>query len=197
MVAANKPALHIVRSATPVYQLRIALADSHPVIWRQLLVPGSITLAMLHMVFPHAMGWRGSHLHAFTIHGVDYGQPDADFPEDVPLVDERTMTLANAVSVGEHFSYLYDYGDNWQHAVTVEALHPADATLVAPLCLAGSHACPPEDVGGMPGYYALLEILSDPAHDEYQEMLEWCGDSFDPAVFDRAETNQRLARLKL
>ena len=197
MVTGMKPHLHIVRSSVLVYQLRIALTDSEPLIWRQLLVSGSVTLATLHVIFQHAMGWRGSHQHEFVIRGACYGQPDPDFSEIVSVLDEQTVALGSLVNVGEHFSYLYDYGDDWQHDITVEALHPADVTSVTPLCIAGANACPPEDVGGIPGYTDFLDILSDPSHDEHLSMLEWCGCGFDPAVFDQAETNRRFAGLKL
>jgi hypothetical protein len=197
MVTGTKPHLHIVRSSMPVYQLRIALADSEPLIWRQLLVSGAVTLATLNVIFQHAMGWRGSHRHEFVIGDTRYGQPDPDHPETVPVIDEQTVTLSGLVKVGEHFSYLYDFGDDWQHDITVEALLPADVTSVTPLCIAGANACPPEDVGGIPGYVDFLDILGDPSHDEHQETLEWCGGGFDPAVFDQAETNRRLAGLKL
>lgn len=196
MVTGTKPHLHIVRSSVPVYQLRIVLTDSEPLIWRQLLVSGSVTLATLHVIFQHAMGWRGSHQHGFVIGDVCYGQPDPDYSETVPVIDEQTVTLSNLVKVGERFSYLYDYGDDWQHDITVEALLPADVTSVTPLCIAGANACPPEDVGGIPGYTDFLDILSDPSHDEHLSMLEWCGGGFDPTVFDQAETNRRFARLK-
>jgi hypothetical protein len=58
MVTGTKPHLHIVRSSVPVYQLRIALTDSEPLIWRQLLVSGSTTLATLHVIIQHA--WDGA-----------------------------------------------------------------------------------------------------------------------------------------
>jgi len=196
MVTGTKPHLHIVRSSMPVYQLRIVLTDSEPLIWRQLLVSGSVTLATLHVIFQHAMGWRGSHQHGFVIGDACYGQPDPDYPETVPVIDEQTVTLSGLVNVGEHFSYQYDFGDDWQHDVTVEAILSADEAPVVPLCLDGGNACPPEDVGGIPGYVDFLDILGDSSHDEHLSMLEWCG-GFDPAVFDPAETNRRLAGLKL
>jgi hypothetical protein len=40
-------------------------------------------------------------------------------------------------------------------------------------------ACPPEDVGGSPGYLEFLEAIINPSHNEHQQMLEWCGGSSD------------------
>lgn len=196
MVTGNKPPLRIVRSSASVYQLRIVLTDSEPVIWRLLLVPAAVSLATLHVIFQHAIGWRGSHQHEFVIGDTCYGQPDPDCSDIAPVIDEQTVNLTGLMKVGQRFSYLYDYGDDWQHDVTVEALLPRDAVPCAPFCLDGGNACPPEDIGGIPGYSTFLEALGDPSHDGHQEMLEWCGGGFDPSAFDRVETNQRLARLR-
>ncbi|MCC7318244.1 MAG: hypothetical protein IT219_06890 [Bacteroidales bacterium] len=35
--------------------------------------------------------------------------------------------------------------------------------------------CPPEDCGGVPGYYRLLEVMADPKHPDYADMLDWLG----------------------
>ena len=66
-----------------------------------------------------------------------------------------------------------------------------------PLCLAGANACPPEDVGGPPGYVDFIEAISDPRHDEHEAMLEWCGGGFDPYAFDLDMVNAELAQIKL
>jgi hypothetical protein len=38
------------------FQLKITLEDIRPLIWRRVLVPGSIRLAKLHDIFQVAMG---------------------------------------------------------------------------------------------------------------------------------------------
>jgi hypothetical protein len=197
MAQARKPALRIVRSSAPVYQLRIELCYTDPVIWRQLLVPGSVKLSKLHVILQLAMGWEGGHLHEFVIGEASYGEPDPDFPSDLPVEDEKKVTLAKVLGARKTFTYLYDYGDDWQHRVKVEKVLPPDLDLPYPRCLDGGNACPPEDVGGVPGYYEFLEVLNDPSHEEHQTMLEWCGGSFDPAAFDLDEVNQRLSEVKL
>jgi hypothetical protein len=65
------------------------------------------------------------------------------------------------------------------------------------LCLAGENACPPEDVGGIPGYYEFLEAISDPNHEEHQQYLEWYDGYFDPSQFDLHITNAQLKHIKL
>ncbi|WP_232624501.1 plasmid pRiA4b ORF-3 family protein [Paraburkholderia ginsengisoli] len=91
---------------------------------------------------------------------------------------------------------IYDFGDNWQHRVKVEKILPPDSDLRSPICLAGRNACPPEDVGGGPGYIEFLEAITDPSHEDHEQLLEWCGGSFDPDAFDLAAVNERLSEFE-
>ena len=58
----------------------------------------------------------------------------------------------------------------------------------------GERACPPEDVGGVPGYARFLEALQDKEHDEHEQMREWIGGSFDPENFDAGEATKRMKK---
>lgn len=197
MAQAHTPALRAVASPAPVYQMRVELLHIKPAIWRQILIPGSLRLPKLHVVLLWTMGWEGGHLHEFVIGHTHYGEPDHDFPSDPPMVDEARVTLSKALGALKSFIYLYDYGDNWQHRVKVEKVLPPDADLRSPRCLAGRNACPPEDVGGVPGYIEFLKAINDPSHEEHQLMLEWCGGRFDPGAFDLDAVNRRLSQIKL
>lgn len=42
-----------------------------------------------------------------------------------------------------------------------------------PALLDGAETAPPEDVGGLPGFYEFIKIYRDPEHPEHQEMKEW------------------------
>lgn len=197
MAQARKLALRVVSSPVPVYQLQIELRYTDPVIWRRLLVPGSVKLSKLHVILQRVMGWEGGHLHEFVIGETGYGEPDPDFPSDLPVEDEKKVTLEKALGTRNTFTYLYDYGDDWQHRLKVEKVLPPDVDLPYPRCLDGDNACPPEDVGGVPGYYEFLEAIKDPTHDEHEAMLEWYGGSFDPTAFNLDEVNLRLSEVKL
>lgn len=65
-----------------------------------------------------------------------------------------------------------------------------------PACLAGERHGPPEDCGGLPGFYNLLEAISDPAHEQHEELRDWLGGEFDPEAFSVDEVNRQLARLQ-
>ena len=63
------------------------------------------------------------------------------------------------------------------------------------MCLDGQRACPPEDVGGTPGYEEFCQVLADPDHDEFQHLVEWSGGSVDPEEFSLAAVNIALQRV--
>ena len=148
-----------------------------------------------------AIGWTNSHLHQFICGERMYADPRAGFDEyegDPPVRDEKKFTVAELLTdVHQGLVYEYDFGDSWEHLVTVEKILPADASTVASaFCLAGSRACPPEDCGGIGGYMELLKALKNKKHPEHRSMKEWLGRPFDPEFFDLATTNDWLRKLK-
>ena len=74
---------------------------------------------------------------------------------------------------------------------------PAELKLQFPMCLAGAGACPPEDVGGTPGYADFLQAISDPEHPEHDDMTAWIGRPFDPSAFNVQEAQDLLYEIKL
>lgn len=180
-------------NAQNYYQLKISLAGSKPEIWRRIAVPSAIRLDRLHDVIQKAMGWLGYHLHDFRAGGEVYGTPD---PE-LEMLNESKFTLKDiAPQEGNRFIYDYDFGDSWQHEVTVEKILPPDPSLKSPVCLDGKNACPPEDCGGIYGYYNLLDAIKDPKHEDHESMKDWIGGDWDPKAFDRNGVNAKLRKLK-
>lgn len=179
-------------------QLKIELRHIEPLVWRRILVPESLTLAQLHVILLQAMGWKGGHLHEYEIARLRYGQPDPDWPTSEPLHDERKYRLKPLIESGlRRFTYLYDFGDHWEHLIKVEDVVLPKAGAPAIQCLAGANACPPEDVGGEPGYADFLAILANPDHEEHDHMKRWVGRPFHPTAFDLAEVNERLAEIRI
>ena len=198
MATTRNVPLRVVKAPTPIYELRISLLHVKPVIWRRILVPGTINLPKLHVTLLWTMGWAGGHLHEFIIGHDHYGTPDPDFGDMGPAVQpEHRFTLASTTRGLKSFTYLYDFGDGWEHRITIVNIRAVDAKLTSPLCLDGANSCPPEDVGGPPGYVDFLEAIGDPAHDEHETMLKWCGGAFEPTAFDCDHINERLRQIKL
>lgn len=133
------------KKAQSVYQLKITLKDIRPPIWRRVQVRSDATLGHLHWVIQHAMGWTNSHLHLFTIRGVDYGKPvpKSDFDE-LELRDEQSVKLSKLIAEeGFRFSYLYDFGDDWEHEILVEKVLTAEPDASYPICIQAKRRLPP------------------------------------------------------
>jgi hypothetical protein len=187
---------------TLLYQLKITLRRSKPPIWRRLVVRADMRLDRLHTVIQIVMGWTNSHLHQFSAGSgfalTYYGTPDPECDAmGSQTLNEKRYTIADlAPAARRKFGYEYDFGDSWEHQITVEKVVPPDAAFKHPVCLAGANACPPEDCGGLGGYYNLIAILSDPKHPEHEETKGWLGGGVDPAEFDLDGVNAVLKRLK-
>lgn len=110
--------------------------------------------------------------------------------------DERKMRLCElAPAVKSKFIYEYDFGDGWEHDIEVVKIGPPAEGVKYPVCIEGKLACPPEDCGGIWGYYEMLEALKDPKHEQHKEFTEWIGGKFDPERFDLKKINTALAKL--
>lgn len=180
-------------STKTIHQLKITLGDIRPPVWRRVQVPSTITLGELHLVIQAAFGWWDYHLHEFEINGIRYGTDDGEGWGDPPK-DEHRAKLERLAPVGGKIGYVYDFGDNWKHTITVEKVLPADPRATYPACVAGKRACPPEDCGGTWGYADFLEAIANPDHQEHKAMLEWVGHPFDPEHFDRGDFQSNLER---
>jgi hypothetical protein len=186
-----------IASSQDIYQIKVTLLGTKPPIWRRLLVPSTLSLARLHDVLQTTMGWAGGHMHEFRTADRHFGIPD---PEDrsmgMQVENERSIRLSSVLRrAGAKLIYTYDFGDNWEHAVVLEKLLPAQLSLDLeyPICIDGKLACPPDDCGGIPGYYELIEALADPEHDRHEEISEWITDGFDPRAFSVENVNQMLS----
>jgi hypothetical protein len=177
-----------------VYELDIRLTGIEPPIWRRIVVSDKISLAALHHVLQVVMGWEHSHLHEFIVGETHYGEPDPEFGDD--MKDDRYVRLRDiAREKGASFLYVYDFGDGWQHRVTVEDISPRTEYSLVPRCLDGKRACPPEDSGGIGGYQNLVEALRDRRHPEHRELRMWAGPHYDPELFSVQAVNSALAAL--
>ena len=181
-----------------IFQIKITLKGTKPPIWRRLQVKSNTRMADLHLILQRVMGWYGGHLHQYIVGKRPFqqhiGTRDEDaFGETFDVTDETRVKLSDIVT-GEKFkfTYEYDFGDGWEHELLVEKILPVDPKARYPLCLAGKLHCPPEDVGGVWGYYDFLNAIKDETHLEHEDQLEWVGGDFDPEHFDVEEVNQML-----
>lgn len=182
-----------------VLQFHIELAEIEPIIWRCIQVPSKYSFWDLHVAIQDAMGWLDYHLHAFRIKMphkrklTEIGIPTDDYLDqqttpgwEVPLTDYFQ-------EIGSSALYLYDFGDEWHHNVLLEGVLLKDKKAKYPRCIRGERACPPEDCGGVSGYYDLIDILKNPKHTDYNGHIEWLKEHaknyypYDPNYFNPEE----------
>lgn len=157
-----------------VLQLRVTLLHVRPAVWRRVLVPADLTLNDLHSVLQHAMGWEHVHLHRFEM----FSEIDATSPLRNFLRAERDWV-----------TYVYDFGDEWEHEVRVEKMRSGRVTVPQlPWVLAGARACPPEDCGGPWVYMDMLRRKGN-------RQRSFLPRGFNPSKFDRAEINEDMPPL--
>ena len=163
-----------------IARLHVTLDDVEPPVRRVLDVPAEIRLDRLHTALQAALGWADYHLWEFRAGDVGWGIPDPGWPEG-PL-DARKITLWEAVedTGAETLTYLYDFGDGWEHTIKILRFDDAEPGRKHPVLVEASGRCPPEDVGGPWGYADFLDAIADPDHEQHDDAREWYPDDFDP-----------------
>jgi len=115
--------------------------------------------------------------------------------EDRIHVDYLMLKLSDLLKKEkDEIGYEYDFGDGWLHNIVLEKIPVSDPGVNNPQCTAGKRNCPPEDCGGPFGYSNLLTVISNPRHEEYEEMMKWTGGNFDPESFDKETINDLLKK---
>ncbi len=193
------------------YRVRVDLKETDPPTWRRLEITSDLNLAEVHDILQVAFGWTDSHLHGFAA-GPEFYSAEAErylcpFDEEegehegVPEAQVRLdEVLAKA---GDTLSYAYDYGDGWEHLMTLEAALPRPDDAPRAVCTGGQRDGPAEDCGGV-GSYELIAAATDPSRPDHAvarlDFAEVFGDEVEPGdfqttPFDINEINAALQRL--
>jgi hypothetical protein len=183
-----------------IARIKISLNDIKPVIWRRVEVPLASSLKALHEVIQAVMLFENYHLFQFDIgkRGEErhYGIPDPDGGDWIKVADAKNMKLGTVIDNGfKTFAYTYDFGDNWEHTILIEAVGAADPAHDYPHFIDGSRRAPPEDCGGWPGFENFLEAMTKPRHPERKNLIQWYGRVFNPDDIGLADINARIAKL--
>jgi len=178
------------------FYFKIQLKEvAKPPVWRKIVVPQHISMLKFHAVIQAAFGWKNYHLFEFIPAGRNVR------PISIPNEAEPNVLNASRISLksvfqekGQKCLYVYDFGDDWVHGITLELI--TDEKIRQADCLAGRGKCPPEDCGAVLGYDSLKKILADPKNSEHQEMKDWLGlgtnDAWDANEFDLEETSETV-----
>ena len=185
-----------------VVPIRIELQYTKPRVWRRVEVPLSFTLWEMNAVVQTVFDWEGwDHLWAFQLMRRDlsrygmsphlgWGPESADEMQIKTLLDWDIKKLL----------YIYDFGDSWEHLLTIMRILDADPRIKYPRLVAGANPAPIEDLGGISGYYRLLEVARDPNHPEREYYEDRYSKSFLNDLvnehFDKERTDSRLKSLR-
>ena len=126
-------------------------------------MPTSITLTVLHDIIQAVMGWFDYHLWEFTIGNQKYGLPmDEDWGSRQCLMAGKVRLRGVLQPRKTVIDYTYDFGDQWEHRLTVTDIRAGEPEVSYPRYIGGERNGPPEDCGGIPGFYEWLEAIADP-----------------------------------
>lgn len=182
-------------SFNEIATVRIELRDTDPLIWREVEVPTSVTLKVMHDIIQVVMGWFDYHLWEFTVAKRRYGLPmDEDWGTE-PRIEAARVRLRDVLKPGRTtIAYLYDFGDSWDHKLTVTAVRQGEPGIEYPRYIGGEWNAPPEDCGGIPGFYETLDAIADPDHPNHADAVEWF-DEYDPKLIDDEPIKYALSRI--
>ena len=158
-------------------------------------MPTSITLKVVHDIVQVTMGWFDYHLWEIVIDGQTYSLPMDEDWATAPRKPASRTRLREVIAPGTtRIEYTYDFGDNWEHILVVSDVRAGDPGTPYPRYVAGERDCPPEDCGGITGFYDMLEARADPEHPEHAAICEWL-DGYDPNELDVFPIEGALSRI--
>lgn len=187
------------------YQFKIQIKGIiKPPVWRKIIIPADFTFLRFHNVIQTVFGWEDYHLFEFkdkeyqgSIRIAILSEDDFDF--DIKIQDASKVKLSK-IFVGDFrkLLYVYDFGDNWIHEITLEAI--SDDNRKEAFCLSGKGNCPPEDCGGPYGYENMKYILQTmPDSEEANEYRDWLGldkdEIWNTTTFNIDEINADLKQI--
>ncbi len=127
-------------------QLKVALKNAKPPVWRSVQLPLTATLGDLHAAIQVLFGWDGDHLHVFHASGVRYSDPFYELEE---TEDEEDARLRDAFPPGgPKVTYVYDFGADWVHEITRQKMVTLEPGQDYPVCVASGGNSPVEYPSG-------------------------------------------------
>jgi Plasmid pRiA4b ORF-3-like protein len=178
-----------------IARLKVTLNSASPQVVRRVEVPYDIRLDRLHDVVQAAFGWTNSHMWELRASDIRWGIPDPDWTGGPLNATKATLSSVVEDTGAMTLSYTYDFGDNWEHTIKIERIEPIQSNMIYPNLIEASGACPPEDIGGPPGYEEYLAAIADPHHERHAELTEYYPVDFDPNLVDQTHISARLATL--
>ena len=196
------------------YILKIRIDLERHDVYRIVEVPANLTFRELHRAIVEMFDWSGYHCHCFNViegdphtPGSKYTMPikatiyDGDNPPEDELIEsdraylsDRKVMLSEVFQTEDWCVYTYDFGDNWEHTITVQERKETGGSDRIRVIEANGQR-PPEDVGGEYGYEEYLRIISDPDDPDHESAVRW-GEEADPEKMSIEDMNLRLSIIR-
>ena len=118
--------------------------------WRRLEFASDLFLDDVHEVIQDVFGWTDCHLHRFgsgpTLYSNEteyYLCPFSADDGDEGVPEEEVRLDEVLVDVGDKLFYVYDFGDDWQHVIRLEAVLARESAAPRAICTGGRRPRPP------------------------------------------------------
>lgn len=185
------------------FQFKIAIKGiSKPPVWRRVNVPSYFSFMHFHYVIQSVFGWDNYHLYQFSEKGYRSNtvitEINDEFDSYCDQLEAETIPISQVFKKeGDKYIYMYDFGDSWEHVITLEKIIP-EVSMV-PELITGKGVCPPEDCGGVWGYQNMMEALNDKDDPDQHDIREWLGleenENWDPGAFDLNDAKLNLSAM--
>ena len=160
-------------------------------------MPVNINFYELHLIIQNVMGWYNSHLYQFVYNKNLNIIGNPEFLEMEGVMDATIFHVKDYFNEpNKKIEYEYDFGDGWAHELIFEKATEQEDGKQYPVCLEGERNCPPEDCGGIGGFYNLVKTVKKKKGKEYMEYKEWLGEDYNPDEFDLDYINESLKTYK-
>ena len=106
------------------YICKIVIEDTHPPVWRRVVIPDKITFFELHQIIQTVFQWEDVHLHDFRIPSDDIVINDEGEDGWGYNYGEFDTTIDYFFENYKWIRYTYDFGDDWRHRINIEKYDP-------------------------------------------------------------------------
>ena len=137
-------------SSNNIFVFKVALKGQKR-IWRKIAIRGDQNLSVLHLAIFSAFDRDDEHLYSFyfssrptsnslsRLEGARrYGCPYSETEDRA----DRTRIDSLRLRLADKFEYLFDYGDQWWHELTVEEIQPPRTDVTYPCIVASKGESP-------------------------------------------------------
>ncbi|MDQ1002778.1 hypothetical protein QFZ28_003178 [Neobacillus niacini] len=186
-----------------MYQLKIKINLEGHEIWRRVIVPSTFSFRHLHNIIQAVFDWHNDHLHEFVVERAERKDLKIVMDDDTEsmeffdfeafeILQERFVALEEIFPTYGEVLYEYDFGDSWEHTITMEKVVKSNE--LRAIFVEGIGERPPENVGGEGGYEEYLRIMADENDPEHEDMKTWAENQKERNI-SQAKINNRLKHI--